>query len=190
MPKKGRAVRIAVSWATLVAVMGVAGCQSALDTPVVTRLIEPEPQILRAADGPPGADPESCWGRDVTPAQIETVTEHVMIQPAVITDAGQVLEPAVYKTETQQRITRERQEVWFETPCPELLTPELVSSVQRALQARGLYSGAISGEMDRSTRRAIRRYQSGEGLDSSILSLAAARRLGLVAVGREALEDS
>lgn len=173
----------------VIATLGVTGCESALDTPVVTRLIEPEPQILRAADGPPGADPDSCWGRDVTPAQIETVTEQVMIQPAVITTTGAVLEPAVFKTETQQRITRERQEVWFETPCPEVLTREFVSSLQRALQVRGLYSVFITGEMDRATRRAIRRYQVQEGLDSSLLSLAAARRLGLVTVDRDNLDQ-
>ncbi len=162
---------------TAIAVLNVTGCESALDTPVASRLIEPEPQVLRAADGPPGADPESCWGRDVTPAQIETVTEQVMIQPAV------------YKTETQQRITRERQEIWFETPCPEVLTRELVASLQRALQVRGLYSVFVSGEMDRATRRAIRRYQMQQGLDSSLLSLAAARRLGLVTVDPDQLDQ-
>ncbi len=174
---------------TAIAVLNVTGCESALDTPVASRLIEPEPQVLRAADGPPGADPESCWGRDVTPAQIETVTEQVMIQPAVITTTGAVLEPAVYKTETQQRITRERQEIWFETPCPEVLTRELVASLQRALQVRGLYSVFVSGEMDRATRRAIRRYQMQQGLDSSLLSLAAARRLGLVTVDPDQLDQ-
>ena len=174
---------------TAIAVLSVTGCESALDTPVVSRLIEPEPQVLRAADGPPGADPESCWGRDVTPAQIETVTEQVMIQPAVITTTGAVLEPAVYKTETQQRITRKRQEIWFETPCPEVLTREFVASLQRALQVRGLYSVFVSGEMDRATRRAIRRYQMQQGLDSSLLSLAAARRLGLVPVDPDQLDQ-
>ena len=42
--------------------------------------------------------------------------------------------------------------------------------------------------MDWATRRAIRQYQVREGLDSAILSLAAARRLGLVAVDRSTLE--
>ena len=170
--------------------MVLGGCQNAAETPVVSRLLEPQQQILRASDGPPGADPDSCWGRDVTPATIETVTEHVMIQPAQISSDGSVSQPAVYKTETQQRITRERQEVWFETPCPEALTTEFVSSLQRALAARDLYSGSITGEMNRSTRRAVRRFQVQEGLDSSLLSLAAARRLGLIAVEREELEES
>ncbi len=167
----------------------LAACQSPMETDTVTRLLEPEAQILRAADGPPGADPDSCWARDVTPAVIETVTEQVMIQPPQITADGQVTSPAVFKTETQQRITQERKEVWFETPCPEALTPEFVASVQRALAARGLYRGAITGEMDRTTRRAVRRYQSEEGLDSGTLSLAAARRLGLVAVDPATLAD-
>ena len=50
------------------------------------------------------------------------------------------------------------------------------------LQARGFYSGTVTGEMDTRTQRAIRRYQAPQGLDSSILSLSAARKLGLVAV--------
>ncbi len=160
-----------------------------MDSPAVTRLIEPEPQILRAADGPPGADPDSCWGRDVSPAVIETVTEQIMIQPAQISNDGKVLQAAVFKTETQQRITRERREQWFETPCPEAMTREFVASVQRALSARGMYSGAAHGEMDRSTRRAVRRFQMSEGLDSGLLSMAAARKLGLIAVPRDELEN-
>jgi peptidoglycan hydrolase-like protein with peptidoglycan-binding domain len=40
--------------------------------------------------------------------------------------------------------------------------------------------------MDARTRAAVRAYQKPEGLDSGILSLAAARRLGLVAVERPA----
>lgn len=160
-----------------------------MDSPAVTRLIEPEPQILRAADGPPGAHPDSCWGRDVSPAVVETVTEQVMIQPAQITADGTVTSPGVFKTETQQRITRERKEQWFETPCPEAMTPEFVASVQRALAARGMYSGRITGQMDRTTRRAVRRFQVSEDLDSAILSMAAARKLGLIAVPREDLVD-
>jgi hypothetical protein len=43
--------------------------------------------------------------------------------------------------------------------------------------------------MDRSTRRAVRRFQVGEDLDSAILSMAGARKLGLIAVPREDLVE-
>jgi len=62
------------------------------------------------------------------------------------------------------------------------LTPDLVASLQRALTARGLYGGQINGMMDRATRHAVRGYQAPLGLDSGILSLAAARKLGLAVV--------
>jgi peptidoglycan hydrolase-like protein with peptidoglycan-binding domain len=157
------------------ALAGLAACQSTLPAPHVMRLAEPEPGIVRATEGPPGAAPDSCWGRDVTPAVIETVTEQVMLQPAEIASDGTVLAPAVFKTETRQRITRERTEIWFEAPCPERMT-------------RGFHRGAVTGEMDGTTRRAIRRYQQTEGLDSAVLSLAAARRLGLVEVDPATLD--
>jgi peptidoglycan hydrolase-like protein with peptidoglycan-binding domain len=77
---------------------------------------------------------------------------------------------------------KERSVTWFETPCAAGQTPDFVASVQRALAARGLYRGPAHGEMDARTRAAIRRFQTPEGLDSGILSLAAARKLGLVPV--------
>ncbi|MEL6609603.1 MAG: peptidoglycan-binding domain-containing protein, partial [Pseudomonadota bacterium] len=142
---------------------------------------EPEPLRIRM-EGPPNATPGTCWGRDTTPATIETVTEQIMLQPAEIASDGTVRQPAVYKTETRQAIVRERTDIWFETPCAADLTPAFVASVQRALKVRRLYRGAITGELDARTRRAIRAYQAPQGLDSAILSLAAARQMGLIAV--------
>ena len=145
-----------------------------------------EPEIVqRMQTAPPGADPGSCWGKQVTPAVIETVTEQIIVQPAEILADGTIAEPAIYKTETRQAIVQERRETWFETPCAADLSPEFNASVQRALKARGLYRGPVTGEMDTRTRAAIRAYQEPQGLDSGILSLAAARKLGLVAVERE-----
>lgn len=69
----------------------------------------------------------------------------------------------------------------FAVPCPDQLTPVLWASVQRALAARGLYTGPITGEPDAETGEALRRYQAPMGLDSPVLSLDAARHLGLVA---------
>ncbi|MCE8007928.1 MAG: hypothetical protein HEP69_13120 [Aestuariivita sp.] len=108
-----------------------------------------------------------------------------MLQPAEVSTDGTVLQPAIYKTETRQAIVRERKETWFQTPCPTDMTPEFIRSVQRALAARDVYSGAISGEMDARTRAAVRRFQKPQGLDSGILSLAAARQLGLAEIRPE-----
>lgn len=161
----------------------LAGCQAEGPVAEVGRLAEP-PLRSERADPPPGAPAGSCWGKDVSPAVIETVTEQVLLQPAQVADDGTVHAPAIFKTETRQQIVRERKELWFETPCPAVMDAGFVSSLQRALKARKLYRGAVSGEMDGPTRRAVRRYQAAQGLDSSILSIAAARQLGLVAYPR------
>ena len=116
---------------------------------------------------------------------IETVTEQVEVTPAKMNPDGSIAKPPVYKTETRQEIVRARVDNWFETPCPDVLTPEFNSSLQRALEVRGFYAGPITGEMDRATRAAVRRYQAQEGPNSEVLSLTTARALGLVAVPRQ-----
>ncbi|MYM54749.1 peptidoglycan-binding domain-containing protein [Thalassovita mangrovi] len=157
----------------------LAGCDNAAPVPGLPA----EPQVTRQMDSaPPGAAPGTCWGKHVVPAIYETVTEQVMLQPAEVLADGTVTQPAIYKTETRQGIVRERKETWFEMPCDTVLTPEFVASLQRALQARGLYHGTPNGEMDARTHAAIRRYQKPQGLDSGLLSIAAARKLGLIAV--------
>lgn len=125
---------------------------------------------------PPGAAPGTCWGRDATPAVIETVTEQVILEEA---------ESPVYQTETSQQIVTPREDTWFETPCDDVMTPDFTASVQRALQARGHYRGPITGRMDGRTQAAIRAYQKPQGLDSGLLSLAAARQMGLMQVDLE-----
>jgi len=162
-------------------IMAVAGCDMEMPLPDVSR----EPAVTRSIEqAPPGAAPGSCWGKHTTPAIIETVTHQVMLQPAQITTEGRVIQPAIYKTETQQRIVRERKDTWFQTPCPDVQTPDFIASVQRALRVRGHYRGPITGEMDPRTRAAVRKYQKPQGLDSGILSTAAARKLGLIAIDR------
>lgn len=166
-----------------VLIVALAACSSA-PLPDVQALREPDLAFMTQV-APPGAAPGTCWGKTTTPAVIETVTEQVLLQPAQVSVDGTVMSPAIYKTETQQRIVRERKETWFETPCPADMTPEFIASVQRALAVRDLYAGPVTGEMDARTRAAVRRFQSPQGLDSGILSLAAARRLGLAQVASE-----
>lgn len=136
-------------------------------------------EVLRGA-GPPNADPLACYGRESTPAIVETVTEQVMVQPPQIDTDGVVREPAIFVTETHQRIVRERRELWFQVPCAlEAGDRDFIASLQRALSARGHFTGPVTGEMNRRTRQAIRAFQAPQGLDSDILSLAAAQQLGL-----------
>jgi len=63
--------------ALLLLVAGIAGCETA--TPATPR---PEPGVLEATrNGPASAAEGSCWGRTVSPAVIETVTEQVEVTP-------------------------------------------------------------------------------------------------------------
>jgi len=133
---------------------------------------------------PPNAEPGACYGREISPATIETVTQHIQTRAASYAADGTLLRPARYRSEAVQRIVVPRQEIWFKVPCRRDMTENFMASVQRALQVRGIYRGRISGVYDTRTRRAIRKYQRPTGLDSAKLSLASARKLGLVAVAR------
>ncbi len=173
-------------WFILAALSGLAACQStgSVDD-TFTSVIDPITtsgasgvQVMRGF-GPPNADPQSCYGREVNPAVIETVTEQLMVEPEQLDRDGNVRRPAVFVTATEQRIIEDRQETWFETPCAMEGNTEYIANLQRALSARGHYSGAAHGMMDRATVLGIRAYQQPQGLNSGVLSLAAARQLGL-----------
>ena len=163
------------------AVLPLALLVACADTPAPDFGALAEPALLETASAtaPPGATPGSCWGKDVTAGKIETVQQPVLMQPAQVLVDGTMISPPVYKTETLERIIEPQRETWFEVPCADAVTEDFVASVQRALAARGLFYGSINGEMDAQTRAAVRRFQKPQGLDSGILSLAAARKLGL-----------
>lgn len=133
---------------------------------------------------PPGAPPGTCWGKIPTPAVVETVTEQVLVTPAKMNPDGTIATLPVYREERRQQIVTPRTDRWFEIPCPPAFTVEFVSTLQRALSARGLYTGEITGNMDEATRRAVLAVQSPEGLPSDVLSIETARELGIVAVPR------
>ncbi|WP_299373465.1 peptidoglycan-binding domain-containing protein [uncultured Tateyamaria sp.] len=163
--------------AAVVAALALSGCAP---NGVVTSNANIDPISLATA--PPGAAPGTCWGKTVTPAVVQTVTRKVLLQPAQISSDGRVQAAPIYKSEDQQQVIEPRRENWYEVICADALTPDFLSSVQRALEARGHYSGPITGALDPRTRAAVRRYQAAEGINSSTLSIAAARKLGLVAV--------
>ena len=171
----------------LVALGGLSACQStAPDDTGFTSVIDPVThsgaagvQVMRGF-GPPDADPQSCYGREIEPAVIETVTEQILVEPEQLDRNGNVRRPAVFVTATEQRIVEDRTETWFETPCAmQAADPDYIASLQRALAARDHYAGPITGVLDRATIAAVRTYQAPQGLDSGVLSLAAARQLGL-----------
>ncbi|TDL79894.1 peptidoglycan-binding protein [Palleronia sediminis] len=159
--------------AVLLALLGA--CAPGLG-PDVDRFREPELAATRS-QRVDLSRPDICHSRDDTPAVIETVTE----QFAETAPDGSIS----YRTETSQRIVENREEIWFETPCRDVWTEEFIAAVQRALIVRGYMPGPPSGEVDRATRKAIRAFQAGQGIDSDVLSIAGAKRLGLIVYDRD-----
>jgi len=170
-----------------VVAVAIAACRPA-GMPQVPQQADLSRELVRLdRPGPPARPEGACWESDVTPAVIETVTEQVVVSPEARAADGSVLQPATYRTDTRTRILRDREEVWFRAPCPAEYTVEFITTLQRALKARGFYMLPLTGGLDAGTRDAIRRYQAERGLDSPRLSLAAARELGLVTVSPDEL---
>jgi hypothetical protein len=159
--------------------LALAACTTALPQPQAA----PRPTLaaemsLRAPRPAEGA----CWASQIRPAVIETITEQVLVRPETRDPAtGAITGPATFRTETRQEIVSDQTPVWFRTPCDEILTPDFIATLQRALRARGLYRGLTSGQIDSATSRAISAYQTPRGLPSGTLALATARELGLIA---------
>ncbi|GEM_PF-376607 len=160
----------------------------------------PQPAVVAAdrflvqSNAPKNTEDGKCWGKDVTPALVETVTEQVLVRPAgpVVAPSPDgaptyktVQSPAVFDTQTQQKIISPRAEFWFEVPCPAQTDSAFIATLQRALKSRGLFRGVVTGAMDKRTQQAVRWYQKPYGLDSTTLSLAAARQLGIIAYARD-----
>ncbi|MEP2029102.1 MAG: peptidoglycan-binding protein [Paracoccaceae bacterium] len=135
-----------------------------------------------SSDVPPEAPPGTCWEKIVGPSVTKTVTEQVLVKPAELAANGQIENPPVYRYQQREAVVRKGNTTWFETLCPDILTKEFIASLQRALAARKLYTGAITGTMNTPTRSAVRKIQEPQGVNSDVLSIAAARSLGLVSI--------
>jgi peptidoglycan hydrolase-like protein with peptidoglycan-binding domain len=105
-----------------------------------------------------------------------------LVQPEKRNTAGQLVSPAQYETTRTQTITKTRSVTKIDAVCPEDMTPEFIASLQRAFQARGLFSSTITGSIDTSTRRAILNFQTVRGVASATVMNATAQELGLVVI--------
>jgi hypothetical protein len=169
--------------ATIIAItlsIGLTGC----DLPTANGAGKLGPfNIVQA--GRDGAIPGTCWGNRVTPAIIETVERDFLVQPAQVSTDGRIQQPAIYRKERRQEIVQERQEVWTEIVCPIAMNQDFTASLQRALAVRGYFRGEATGLIDKRTTQAIRKFQSEDGFDEPTLTVASARKLGLIAVPRD-----
>lgn len=162
--------------------LGLAACAPVMP-PVIAPMITPG-LALDSRDTAPDPVPGECWHHLRQPALYETVTKQVLATPEIRNPDGSIRQHATFRSDTHQRQIRPRQEIWFRIPCPEdgAGTAGFNASLQRALKARGLYGGAVNGEYDALTAAGVRHYQALNGLDTPVLSLAAAQALGLVSI--------
>ncbi len=160
----------------LLAVLALtAGCVSATGGGGAGSRVAPDADHARILPGPDGI----CLGHEITPAVLETVTEQVRLGPA----AEDPDAPAAFRTVTRTDIVSPRRVTEFEAVCPDDLNPHLVASLQRALTARGAFSGPATGEWDSGTAQAVAAWQASNGGPSSpVLAVATARDFGLIAL--------
>ncbi len=166
-------------WISLSGAAWLAACapQVAVDAPAKGDLADEAVHI--AGKGPPDGPPGTCWAHDLIPAIYETTTEQSLIAAEQRDAEGHLTRPASYKSVSRLRVLQDRRDIWFTAPCPQDMTPDFLATLQRALKARGYYTAALTGVMDDATSEALRRYQAAHGLDSPLLSRAAARQLGV-----------
>lgn len=130
-------------------------------------------------------DNTACFVPYTAPAVIETVTEQVLVQEetrGIDPQTGQsvITSPAIYSTKTTQKIISGRQEAKIEIVCPQDQNLDFIQTLQRALNARGFYHGAINGIMDERTKRAVRTVQKSYGVNISDVTIELAENYGLI----------
>ncbi|PTV94735.1 putative peptidoglycan binding protein [Rhodobacter aestuarii] len=150
-----------------------------------------EPEIITAAPRDslagewraeaPDADEPGCFMEQFRPAVVETVTEHELVSAEVRDKTtGTVTRPASYRSTTQARIVEGGEVMWFQRVCEQDMTPALIATLQRALLARGYYTGDVTGQLSAQTQEAVKAYQAQRGLISPVLSRRAAQEMGLI----------
>jgi hypothetical protein len=164
--------------------LALAGCLPS--TPPEAGRLDTAP--LPRFDARPAQAAEGCWAEEGRTAQVETVEVEVVVEPAGLAPDGTLRAEPLTRTETRAREIAPAEAVWVEVPCPGAMDATRVATLQRALGARGLYVGDATGVIDTATGEAIRAWQAARGLDSATLSLAAARRLGVLPVAPPAPE--
>jgi hypothetical protein len=169
--------------AAIIAALVLMACQSAPAIDLAKTSSEIAVLRLKAGEVPPPS-PGKCWASDTSPAVIETITEQVQVRPERRDSAGNITQAAQFQTHTAQRMVSDRATVWFAAPCPSEITVGFVASLQRALKARGRFYAPVTGAWDDETLAALQKFQRERGLDSPVISLAAAQELGLIAAGR------
>ena len=96
------------------------------------------------------------------PAEYETIKVSRLIEPA---SESRVTVPARTKTVTRQVQVAPSTMQWRQILCETNTTPELITSIQRALKREGYNPGTLDGVIGQATLVALEEYQTKENLD-------------------------
>ena len=125
---------------------------------------------------------DQCYFEKITPAEISTQVEPRLVQSEKRNTTGHLVSPAQYEITRTQTIIKPRSVTKVDAVCLEDMTPEFITFLQRAFQARELFSSTLTASMDMSTRRAILNFQTVRGVSSETVTKATAQALGLVVI--------
>lgn len=150
-------------------------------TKTVTRRVEASPEQVKTIPIPAKfktvevrvVDTPASVRNIPVPAVTRKVTKQVIDQPERVVE---IPVPATFRNVEEQVLVAAGSTVWTQVLCDVNATPDVVRTLQRALEARGLYGGPIDGVIGPLTRDAISAFQKGE---SEVLTLESARKLGL-----------
>ena len=111
------------------------------------------------------------------PAEYRTVTKTVEATPASV---QRTKVPETYRSVTRTVEAAPARTVWTSVLCDVNTTPDVVRRLQTSLKRAGHYGGPIDGIIGSQTRRGIASYQSATGVQSDILTIESAKKLGII----------
>ena len=110
------------------------------------------------------------------PAVYKTIEKRVLIAPE--TPEYKVI-PAKYQTITRTKTIEPAKMEWRRILCETNVTPSVIMSIQKALNAKGYEAGPVDGRFGRKTLRAVEKYQRDNNLPVSGLSYDTIESLGV-----------
>ena len=111
------------------------------------------------------------------PAEYETISVRKLVEPA---QERRIEVPAQYETVLKREKVTEGHMEWRSILCETNTTPNVISSVQRALKMRGFDPGRIDGVIGTQTIDAIDRYQRSKGMPSGQLTMETLKSLNVL----------
>lgn len=157
----------------------LAGCAGPAPDPSAP---PPDSPTLVLDDNITTDDTGRCFARTRGATRTEVISDLIEVEPEIKDRNGVIQRPAVFRTVTRPRTVAVGDGTPFQIVCPQILTPDFVSTLQRALIVRRAYAGPVNGRYDAATSAAVAAFQQARGIDSPLLAIAVARDLGIVAV--------